>query len=111
MLIHVDIIKEMKNHLKELADEDPQQEAWLGTTLDEFDKLTNLIQEGVVKPTANLSDLVSYTSRLSRTQPFLNILRCTNQLAFATHATLSNSAQACGDFPGSPSYSSRSRSP
>lgn len=58
MLIHVDIIKEMKNHLKELADEDPQQEAWLGATPDEFDKLTNLIQEGVVKPTANLSDLM-----------------------------------------------------
>ncbi|OCK75711.1 hypothetical protein K432DRAFT_361619, partial [Lepidopterella palustris CBS 459.81] len=61
MLIHVNIIKEMKNHLRELADEDTPQDPWLGNTSDEFDKLTNLIQEGIVKPTANLSDLVSPT--------------------------------------------------
>ncbi|KAF2807640.1 uncharacterized protein BDZ99DRAFT_61992 [Mytilinidion resinicola] len=59
MYIHVNIIKEMKNHLKELADEDPpQQETWLENTADEFDKLSNLIEEGIVKPTNNLSDLM-----------------------------------------------------
>ncbi len=58
MFIHIDIIKEMKSHLKELADLDDPSDEWLGSIPDEFEKLSNLIQEDLVKPTANLSDLV-----------------------------------------------------
>ncbi|KAF2195270.1 hypothetical protein K469DRAFT_649019 [Zopfia rhizophila CBS 207.26] len=59
MYLHGDIIKEMRNHLKELAEDDPQEdELWLGSAYDELDKLTTQFQEGVVKPTTNLSDLM-----------------------------------------------------
>lgn len=59
MYIHVDIIKEMRNHLKEVAGEEPKEdEPWLASSAEEFEKLTNIFQEGVVKPTANLSDLM-----------------------------------------------------
>lgn len=59
MLLHTNIVKEMRNHLKELAEDDPpQQDTWIGNASDEFDKLTTQFQEGVVKPTTNLSDLM-----------------------------------------------------
>lgn len=57
MYIHIDIIRELKNNLKELTDSEPQGE-WLGNIPDEFDKLVNNVQEGLIKPTANLSDLM-----------------------------------------------------
>lgn len=63
MFIHVDIVKEMKSHLKDLADLDEPSDEWLGSIPDEFEKLSNLIQEDLVKPTANLSDLVCNTPR------------------------------------------------
>lgn len=56
--IHLDIIKEMRMQMKELIDEPDSQEEWLVGTLDEFEKLENLLQEDLVKPTANLSDLM-----------------------------------------------------
>ncbi|KAF2787082.1 hypothetical protein K505DRAFT_288572 [Melanomma pulvis-pyrius CBS 109.77] len=59
MYIHTDIVKEMRYHLKELAQDDPREnELWLGSAADELDKLTTQFQEGVVKPTTNLSDLM-----------------------------------------------------
>ncbi|KAF2455299.1 cora-like Mg2+ transporter protein-domain-containing protein [Lineolata rhizophorae] len=56
MFIHMDIVKEMKTHLKDLAEDD--QEDWLSTTMEDFEKLENLVQEDLVKPTSNLSDLM-----------------------------------------------------
>jgi hypothetical protein len=56
--IHLDIIKEMRVQMKELVDEPDSHEEWLVGTLDEFEKLENLLQEDLVKPTANLSDLM-----------------------------------------------------
>lgn len=60
MFIHVDIVKEMKTYLKDLedGDEDEEPEEWLPSTGDDFERLTNLLSEDLVKPTANLSDLV-----------------------------------------------------
>jgi hypothetical protein len=58
MYIHCDIVKEMRSHLKELLDDDEPGE-WFESTLEEFDKLSNTIQEDLIKPTAALSDLVS----------------------------------------------------
>ncbi|KAF2200564.1 hypothetical protein GQ43DRAFT_472593 [Delitschia confertaspora ATCC 74209] len=62
MYIHSDIIKELRSHLRELADEDTPRDnpndPWLGNSFDELEKLTTQFQEGVVKPTTNLSDLM-----------------------------------------------------
>lgn len=59
MYIHTDIVKEMRNHLREVASEDPKEdEPWLNSSAEELEKLTTQFLEGVVKPTANLSDLM-----------------------------------------------------
>ena len=59
MYIHSDIVKEMRLHLKEVTDGDPREdEHWLASSAEELDKLTTQFQEGVVKPTTNLSDLM-----------------------------------------------------
>lgn len=59
MYIHTDMIKEMRNHLKELIRFDPtEDEPWLSGSFEEFAKLVTQLEEGIVKPTANLSDLM-----------------------------------------------------
>lgn len=59
MYLHSDIAKEMRNHLKELANATlPDYTKWLEQSPDEIDKLITLFQEGVLKPTDHLSDLM-----------------------------------------------------
>jgi Mg2+ and Co2+ transporter CorA len=61
LYVHTDIVREMRSHLKEVANENPQEDQndpWLSGSADEFRKLTTQFQEGVVKPTTNLSDLM-----------------------------------------------------
>ncbi|KAF2834849.1 hypothetical protein M501DRAFT_943318 [Patellaria atrata CBS 101060] len=55
--IHIDVAKEIKNEIKALVNDDSQDE-WLENTVEDFEKLANLVQEDLVKPTANLSDLM-----------------------------------------------------
>ena len=42
--IHLDLVKEMQMHMKELVDEPDPQEDWLVGTVDEFEKLKDLLQ-------------------------------------------------------------------
>ncbi|PSN64316.1 hypothetical protein BS50DRAFT_575766 [Corynespora cassiicola Philippines] len=59
LYLHTDIVKEMRNHLRQLSDGDPREgEVWLGNTAEELAKLTTQFEEGVTKPTDNLSDLM-----------------------------------------------------
>jgi len=58
MYIHLNVVKEMRNMTKEVAGEDPQ-EGWFAPTPGEFERLASLVQEDLIKPTANLSDMVS----------------------------------------------------
>ncbi|KAF2478000.1 uncharacterized protein BDR25DRAFT_338695 [Lindgomyces ingoldianus] len=60
LYIHSGIIREMRSYLRELAEgEDPREnDLWLGSASDELDKLTTQFQEGVIKPTTSLSDLM-----------------------------------------------------
>ncbi|KAF2240883.1 hypothetical protein BU26DRAFT_470142 [Trematosphaeria pertusa] len=58
MYLHTDVIKEMRNHLHDLADDLAGDRPWLGSAAEEMDKLTTQFEEGVVKPTTNLSDLM-----------------------------------------------------
>ncbi len=56
--IHLDVSKELIFRLAELIDEDETPQNWLDGTVEEYEKLANLVQEDLVKPTANLSDLM-----------------------------------------------------
>ncbi|KAK4556046.1 hypothetical protein LTR86_006742 [Recurvomyces mirabilis] len=65
MWIHQDLIKEMQTHMRELAEvevdegEEPiQPPDWLASTPAEYDKLGHSVQEDLVQPTNNLSDLM-----------------------------------------------------
>ncbi|KAF1963386.1 hypothetical protein CC80DRAFT_521428 [Byssothecium circinans] len=59
MYLHSDICKEMKNHLKEMLGLDlPEDQTWLSQSAEELDKLITQFQEGVIKPTTSLSDLM-----------------------------------------------------
>ncbi|KAI5793739.1 hypothetical protein DFH27DRAFT_142453 [Peziza echinospora] len=60
MFYHVDTVTEMKRYLSEMTELDPVEGTtlWLEDVHPAFDKLSNLIQEDLVKPTANLSDLM-----------------------------------------------------
>ncbi|KAJ4346547.1 uncharacterized protein N0V89_010478 [Didymosphaeria variabile] len=59
MYLHIDLIKEMRTYLHELDNSDPSEDGpWLESSAEEMEKLTTLFQEGVVKPTDNLSDLM-----------------------------------------------------
>lgn len=65
MWIHQDLIKELQGHMRELAEaeeEDDEQPVpppeWLASTPAEFEKIGHTIQEDLVQPTANLSDLM-----------------------------------------------------
>ncbi|KAJ4303717.1 Guanine nucleotide exchange factor lte1 [Kalmusia sp. IMI 367209] len=59
MYLHIDLIKELRNYLHELDNADPSEDQqWLESSAEEMEKLTTLFQEGVVKPTDNLSDLM-----------------------------------------------------
>ena len=58
MFTHVDVIREVQVNLRELTEEPGTNEAWLEDAPADFDRLTNRIQEDLVKPTANLNDLM-----------------------------------------------------
>jgi hypothetical protein len=52
-------IGEIQNNMRELADDLEPREEWLHHTPNEFKSVETMVQEQLVKPTANLSDLVS----------------------------------------------------
>ncbi|KAF2878151.1 hypothetical protein BDV95DRAFT_663363 [Massariosphaeria phaeospora] len=66
MYMHSDVAREMRDYLKEVAQETPDHPnsssqdpaPWLGSASDDLDKLIVQFQEGVLKPTDNLSDLM-----------------------------------------------------
>lgn len=55
---HMEIVKEARLRLAELSEDENQPTTWLGGTLEEFEKAANMVQENLVKPTANLNDLL-----------------------------------------------------
>ncbi|KAK4548977.1 hypothetical protein LTR36_008750 [Oleoguttula mirabilis] len=66
MWIHQDLVKQMQGQMKALAEVEPDDEDeapipppdWLSSTPAEYDKLGHSVQEDLVQPTANLSDLM-----------------------------------------------------
>lgn len=55
---HLAIAKEMQTNLHELTGEQASAENWLEATPSDMEKIKELVQDALVKPTANLSDLM-----------------------------------------------------
>ena len=62
LFYHVDTVNEMRRYLAESPDVDGG--TWLDELPSDFHKLGNLIQEDLVEPTANLSELVRILTRV-----------------------------------------------
>jgi hypothetical protein len=58
MFVHIDLVKECGKNLREMAEEPVPTDAWLESAIGDFDRLSNLVQEDLVKPTANLTDMM-----------------------------------------------------
>lgn len=56
--IHIAVLKEMQLHLRDLAGELAIEDNWLESSTGDFERLSNLVQEDLIKPTANLADLM-----------------------------------------------------
>lgn len=56
--IHSAVLKEMQSHLGELASDLAGEENWLESSTGDMERLSNLVQEDLVKPTASLADLM-----------------------------------------------------
>ena len=54
--IHVALVREMQTNLRELTGD--SEDNWLEASPDDMQKLTELVQDDLVKPTANLADLM-----------------------------------------------------
>ena len=95
MFLHIEVVKEMQSHLFELIDDGEVENNWLDASPADFERLNNLVQEDLVKPTANLADLVGLTDTLGD----LNCsqqYRCTSLSAFETRDTRCSWARVCG---------------
>ena len=56
--LHLECVKELVTHLDDLPHKAEYARTWLDGVSEQFNKLTALVQEDLVKPTANLSDLM-----------------------------------------------------
>lgn len=56
--IHSAVLKEMQSHLGELSNDPAEGDDWLESSTGDMERLSNLVQEDLVKPTASLADLM-----------------------------------------------------
>lgn len=56
--IHSAVVKETQSHLRDLAGELVVEGDWLETGTGDMERLSNMVQEELVKPTASLADLM-----------------------------------------------------
>lgn len=56
--IHVSVVKEMQTNLRDFLSEPEVEDNWLDASPDDMEKIRDLVQEDLVKPTANLADLM-----------------------------------------------------
>lgn len=71
--IHIAVLKEMQGHLRDLAGELAIEDNWLESSSSDFEKLSNLVQEDLVKPTANLADLMYKSVEIRDTRHSLQL--------------------------------------
>ncbi|KAK2808239.1 hypothetical protein FQN50_004981, partial [Emmonsiellopsis sp. PD_5] len=58
LFVHIDVVKEMRGRLGELADDMETDETWLDTIPGDYDRLSTLVEEDLVKPTKTLISLL-----------------------------------------------------
>ena len=58
MFYHIDIVNEMRKYLVEIDGDLSDEGLWLKESPEDFERLSNLIQEDLVKRTNNLSELM-----------------------------------------------------
>ncbi|PGH10468.1 hypothetical protein AJ80_07511 [Polytolypa hystricis UAMH7299] len=58
MFVHIDVVKEMKTRLGEMTDDMETDDTWLDNVPSDYDRLSNLITEDLIKPTENLIKLL-----------------------------------------------------
>lgn len=56
--IHSAVLKEMQSHLGELTTDMAMEDNWLESSTGDMERISNLVQEDLVKPTAALADLM-----------------------------------------------------
>ncbi|GME32988.1 putative mg2+ transporter family protein [Neofusicoccum parvum] len=55
--LHLDLAKDVRNMMAEVTGDDGPDE-WISQSAEEFDKLANSVNEDLIKPTGNLSDMM-----------------------------------------------------
>ena len=58
MSIHSAVVKETQSNLRELTGELAVEDNWLESSTGDMERLSNLVQEDLVKPTSSLADLM-----------------------------------------------------
>jgi len=58
MFYHIDVVNEMRKYLVEIDGDLSDEGLWLKESPEDFERLSNLIQEDLVKRTNNLSELM-----------------------------------------------------
>lgn len=56
--IHQAVLKEMQQNLKEFISDDEVEDNWLEASPADMEKISDLTEENLTKPTANLADLM-----------------------------------------------------
>ena len=56
--IHSNLVKEMQLNLRDLSDPTATDDYWLESSTGDMERISDLVEEGLVKPTANLADLM-----------------------------------------------------
>ena len=87
--IHTDTVKEMQVQLEDLDDSDLERGEWIRTMPAEFDKIANNVQEDLVKPTANLNDLMYKSVEIRDSRHSLQLGASMWRLSWITFSTLS----------------------
>lgn len=58
LYIHQDIVKTITASLNDISEDEESKASWLDGVSEEYNKLLNLLEEDLIKPTNNLSDLM-----------------------------------------------------
>lgn len=99
MFTHIDIVNDTRKNLVDIDGDRSDEGQWLKESPEDYARLSNLIEEDLVKRTNNLSELVRipWTRRLREAQLIsLAPYRCTNQWRSETPDSPCSWAPACG---------------
>ena len=87
--IQVSVVKEMQTNLRDFLSEPEVEDNWLDASPDDMEKIRDLVQEDLVKPTANLADLMykSVEIRDSRYVPSLLVQKLSSNICYGIKLT------------------------